>query len=60
MSDNPAIEQISPKTISFSFYQKKDSSMKQTDLRDMLKKASKNVSAHQPLQYLVTLCLLLY
>jgi len=50
MSDNPAVEQSSPKTISFAFYQKKDTSMKQTDLRDIFKKASKNVSAHQPLQ----------
>jgi hypothetical protein len=42
-SDNSALEKTSPKTGSFAFYQRKTSSMKQADLRDMFKRASKSV-----------------
>jgi hypothetical protein len=38
-----ALEKSSPKTGSSAFYQKKASSWKQADLRDMFKKASKSV-----------------
>jgi hypothetical protein len=45
--DNPALEESSPKTGSFAFHKQtnkqKASSVKQADLRDMFKKASKNV-----------------
>jgi len=42
-SDNPAFEDSSPKTTCFVFYQKKVSSLKQADLTNMFKKASKGV-----------------
>jgi hypothetical protein len=40
---NLALEESSPKTENFSLYQIKASSMKQTYLRDMFKKASRSV-----------------
>ena len=42
-SDNPAFEDGSPKTMCFAFYQEKVSSLKQADLTNMFKKASKSV-----------------
>jgi hypothetical protein len=39
---NPALEDSNPMTRKLAFYQKKASSVKQTDLRDMLKKACKS------------------
>ena len=42
-TDNLALEESNPKTRSFDFYQKKASSTKQVDLRDMFKKAFKSV-----------------
>jgi hypothetical protein len=38
--DNPALDDSSPKTGSFTFYQKKASSVKQADFRNMFKNAS--------------------
>jgi hypothetical protein len=40
-----ALEECGPKTGSFACCQKKASSLKQADLRDMYKKASKNICA---------------
>jgi len=42
-SDNRAFEDSSPKTMCSAFYQKKVSSLKQADLTNMFKKASKSV-----------------
>jgi hypothetical protein len=37
---NPALEESSPKTISFAFYEQKASSMKQADLWNLFGRAS--------------------
>jgi hypothetical protein len=56
---NLTLEESIPKTKSSAVYQRKASSMKQADLRNMFRKASR-VSAHQTMWYLLTPCLLLH
>jgi len=43
MSVNMALDESSPTIRSFAFYQKRSSSMKQADLKDVIRKASKSV-----------------